>query len=244
MAAINPRITVCTPVSISEPRQLSYFRELMLSYEKQDYVEKEILVSDDSKNSMIEEVCREFEERGNQVKYFQTDQKGIAKNLNYAIGLATGDIVKILFQDDFFFSENVLTNVSTELQASDSKWFVSACNHFSQASEEFYEDFFPRKSSKLVDGFNSISSPSVVSFWRSAFLPFEEKLTYLVDCEWYLRMSHKHGLPIFGADVQITNRVHESQATNWAKELKGLEVRLTKLMHTNPRMGTVVCSCL
>jgi len=244
MAQSLPTITVCTPVSISEPRQLSYFRELLVSYEQQDYVYKEILISDDSENSTVEEICKEFGKRGSNIKYVRTDQKGIAKNLNNVVNLATGDVVKILFQDDFFYSETALSDVSSELMASDKRWFVSACNHYSQTGQNFYEDFYPRKTSKLVDGFNSISSPSVVSFYRTAFEPFEVRLTYLVDCEWYLRMSHKHGLPIFGKKVQITNRVHESQATNWAKELKGLEVQLTKLMHTNPKMGTVVCSCL
>ena len=237
-------ISVCVPVSISDISQIEFFNELLCSFENQQYPHKDILISDDSQNDMIRDLCLASEKRGYRIRYIRNNKNGMARNLNHAIESSSGAIIKIMFQDDFFYSENALSEIEDQLLHSEKSWYLSSCNHFSQEKQIFYETFHPKKSKKLSDGVNTISSPSVVAFKRWAYEPFSEKLTYLVDCEWYLRMSHKHGLPIFGKPVQITNRVHKNQATHWAKDFKLSEIQMTKMMHSDPNMGLRVCSCL
>ena len=211
---------------------------------RQSYELKEVIVSDNSNNKYVKSMCSKFSKSGLDLKHFASLRTDMAGNINSSISQATGELVKILFADDFFFCDDALTKIEYSMGSSDNKWYLSGCNHYSQVSGNFYEDFFPRASRRLLDGNNTISSPSVVTFRRSYFVPFSERLSYLIDCEWYLRMSHYFGLPAFGRDIQISNRIHVDQTTHSAKLLKEKEVIISKMMHSNSKMGLVACSCL
>lgn len=237
-------ISVCVPVSIRHESQIQYFIELMDSLINQNYDLKEILVSDDQGTKEIEYICAKLRDSGINIQYTISNYTGIANNLNHCISMAKGDLIKIMFQDDFFITGNALSHIQETMSRAESSWYVSACNHYSQEKAIYFEDFFPKKSNRLLDGANSISSPSVVTFKSDQFLPFSDKLTYLIDCEWYLRMTHNFGLPIFDRELLISNRIHSDQATHWAKFKKDDEVVLSKLMHTNPKMDARVCLCL
>jgi len=239
----KPKFSICVPVSISDDDQLQYLRELFDSILVQTFSNFELIVSDDSNNNDVTELCVQMESKGTRIRHILNSNRGISQNLNHCIQYSTGEFVKILFQDDLFYSSNALSEIDAELERTDSAWYVSACNHFSQEHQNFYGDFFPQKSSKLLLGHNSISSPSVVTFRRNLFETFSEKLTYLLDCEWYLRMSHKHGMPVFGRSIHVTNRVHSLQATNWAKDYLEAEIKISKMMHSEDRMGDRVCLC-
>jgi glycosyltransferase involved in cell wall biosynthesis len=244
MQEVIPKFSVCVPVSISNISQFQYLEELFESVLAQSFSDFELVVSDDSGNREVAKLCSDLNSSSLRVKYFSNPRQGISQNLNNCVEMATGEYVKIMFQDDFFFSKDSLAEINSEIKDSRHAWYVSGSNHFSQDRQEFYEEFFPRRNSKLLQGHNSISSPSVVTFKKSAFEKFSDKLTYMLDCEWYLRMSHKHGMPIFGKSIHVTNRVHALQATNWAKNFLEIEVALCKMMHSENRMGQRVCLCI
>jgi len=238
-----PRFSICVPVSISHEEQIKYLEELFISISKQTFSNFELIVSDDSDSKNVSRLCAQMGLQGLPIKLISNPNRGISQNLNYCIENSKAEFVKIVFQDDFFYTANVLAEINAEIERADLVWYVSACNHFSQQDQKFYEEFFPRKTSNLLRGHNTISSPSVVTFRRNSFEPFSNKLTYLLDCEWYLRMSHKYGMPVFGKSVHVTNRVHSHQATNWAKEYLESEVEISKMMHSEERMGHRVCLC-
>jgi len=244
MEVESQAITVCVPASIQNDKQLNFVQFLIANFNLQTKENKELVISDDSRSGELRALCEMARLQGIKVRYFESSIKGIAANLNNAIRCAITPFIKIMFQDDFFFRNDVLEHVVNELESSDCLWYVSACNHYNELTGECYEAFFPRKSNRLLLGNNSISSPSVVSFKREAFEPFSERLTYLVDCEWYLRMSHKHGLPIFGNRIEVSNRIHDSQATHWAKAYLESEIVLSKMMHSSTKMGQRACLCL
>ena len=240
----NSAISVCVPISISDSSQIQYVIELFESISIQTFKDFDLVVSDDSENEEVYKLCLALNSDQFPIKYVASQSKGISLNLNNAVLNSTGNFVKIMFQDDFFFSKYALAEIYAALNDNNKSWYVSACNHFSQLHLKFYEDFFPSKNSKMLSGHNSISSPSVVTFRRDVFENFSNRLTYLLDCEWYVRMSHKHGLPIFGKLIHISNRIHPSQATHWAKHSLDREILICSLMHSAKGMGSKVCSCL
>jgi glycosyltransferase involved in cell wall biosynthesis len=239
----SPRFSICVPVCISHEDQLSYLEELLHSISNQTFSNFELIVSDDSDNISVSALCSQMKVQGLRVKYISSQSTGISQNLNYCIKNATGDLVKIMFQDDFFFTSNALEEINSEFEKTGTAWYVSACNHYSQDNRKYYEEFFPRENSNLLQGHNTISSPSVVTLRRASFETFSKRLTYLLDCEWYLRMSHKHGMPSFGRSIHVTNRVHAHQATNWAKEYLEREIEISTMMHSEARMGSRICLC-
>ncbi len=243
MSNTIPRFSICVPVSISHEVQLQYLEELFNSISKQTFSNFELIVSDDSDNLSVSILCSRMKMQGLPVTYISSPNSGISQNLNYCIENATGDLVKVMFQDDYFFTPKALEEINDELGSAGAAWYVSACNHYSQEHHKYYEEFFPRENSNLLRGHNTISSPSVVTFRRDSFETFSKRLTYLLDCEWYLRMSHKHGMPFFGRSIHVTNRVHHHQATNWAKEYLEREIEISRMMHSEVRMGSRICLC-
>jgi glycosyltransferase involved in cell wall biosynthesis len=239
-----PKFSICVPVSISNNEQFLYLKELFDSIATQSFSDFNLIVSDDSDSRDVAKLCAKWNSTSFPVEYFSAPNPGISRNLNNSVEKATGEYVKIMFQDDFFFSSTALEEIYREIKDSGHSWYLSGCNHFSQERLEFYSHFFPKTNPRLLQGHNSISSPSVVTLERKAFEKFSSKLTYLLDCEWYLRMSHKHGMPIFGRSIHVTNRVHELQATNWAKNYLVDEISLSNMMHSEKLMGRKVCSCL
>ena len=65
-----------------------------------------------------------------------------------------------------------------------------------------------------------------------------------MDVEWYIRMSHRHGLPKFGMRLNIANRIHPGQATNWAKDNLVYESSIANEMHDVKKMASLFCKCI
>jgi len=238
-----PLISVVTPVHISTQDQMVYLRDLIHSFSKQTYKNKELIISDDLSDPRVKELCNKMNTPVLKVKYIPSPEKGISKNLNFVISKAHGKLIKILFQDDFFTCRYALLLTWVRLSLSKKCWHVSASIHFQQSTNQFINKFKPRVSNALLDGKNYISSPSVVTFKTIALMDFCPNLDYLMDCEWYLRMSHNYGLPIFGKYTFIANRLHSDQATNWAKEKLQSESSFSKEIHDETRMDSRKCKC-
>jgi len=238
-----PLISVVTPVHISTQDQLVFLRELIDTFSKQIYNNKELIISDDLSDPRVEGLCNELNSPMLRVRYILSNEKGISKNLNFAISKANGKLIKILFQDDFFTCRFALLLTWLRLSLSKKYWHVSASIHFQQSTNRFVNKFRPRVSNSLLDGKNCISSPSVVTCKSIALMDFCSNLDYLMDCEWYLRMSHNHGLPIFGKCTFIANRIHADQATNWAREKLQSESSFSKMIHNETRMDSRTCKC-
>lgn len=67
---------------------------------------------------------------------------------------------------------------------------------------------YPRWNDEIMNGVNSISSPSVLSFSREVF---DSKLTTMMDCEFYYYTRSIFGDPVHCDYLITTNRVHSNQ---------------------------------
>ena len=93
-----PLISVVTPVHISTQDQMLYLRELIYSFSKQTYKNKELIISDDLSDPRVEELCNKMNTPVLKVRYISSPEKGISKNLNFVITKAHGKLIKILFK--------------------------------------------------------------------------------------------------------------------------------------------------
>jgi len=59
---------------------------------------------------------------------------------------------------------------------------------------------------KLLDGVNTLSSPSVLSFKKEVKNRFDTNLVHFMDIDFFYGMKIKYGDPIFYDDVLVTNR--------------------------------------
>ena len=238
-------ISVCIPVHIVHPNQLEYLREAIQSVLAQKGVSLEICISDDTRDARVSDICANLATQDVEIRYFEAIAGiGLAANINSAIAIARGDIVKILFQDDYLNNPNVLKNNARRLKFSNAKWLVTGTIHLDQSSGLFLNRIIPRINQQFLDGKNTFSSPSVAMFYREFFLPFDIRLSYLLDCEWYVRMLHNFGKPVLKRSIDIVNRLHENQATHDFKSLLAQEIAIAKIEHPSKNWNSQNCPCI
>lgn len=237
-------ISVCMPVHITHVNQIHFLQTAITSYIDQKHLEKELIISDDIGDSVVESIVNSYRNWDKSIKYVKSSMTGISHNLNNSVSYATGNILKFLFQDDYFASDNSLKSIEKRLMRSRQNWLITATKHLFQSVGQYRNPHFPFLSDKLLEGINTISSPSVIAVKNESFLEFCSELDFLMDCEWYLRMYHKKGSPVFLNKIQIINRIHDSQATNWARHKLDLESKIAMKMHSNHKMNRSACTCM
>jgi hypothetical protein len=211
---MKPRFSICIPVWEQHGFGLQYLKDLIYSIEMQIFKNFDVVFSDHSKNSDIAVYLAGYKNNCD-FDYVKCDEKygnGVV-NLNKALKIAKGEIIKIMFQDDFMFTHKCLEVLNKAFQDKDTKWAVCGCNH-TRDGVNFERPMVPSWNDKLLEGVNTISSPSVLAFRNEKVEMFDEKLTMLMDVEYYYRLGKRYGMPMVIEDCLVTNRCHENQISS------------------------------
>ena len=212
---MKPRFSICIPVWEQHGFGLQYIKDLIYSIQIQTFQNYEIVISDHSKNRKIFDFCLEESKKDYILRYFKYNENygnGVA-NLNNILKRAEGEIIKVMFQDDFLFDRRCLEKFDKTFQGENIKWAVCGCNH-TRDGVNFERPMVPSWSDKLLEGVNTISSPSVLAFRNENVELFDENLTMLMDVAYYYRLGQRYGMPTVIEDCLVTNRCHENQISS------------------------------
>lgn len=207
------KISICIPTWEFYGNGDEFLDDLLRTIEIQTFKDYEVIISDHSNDNFLLKVIKNFEDKFN-ISYFENkvNQGNSPSNVNNAIKYCSGDIIKIMFQDDFFYDDEALEKINDKFD-SDGAWLVCGSNHTNDHGNSFYWDLYPKWNSNLINGVNTIGSPSCLSVRRETFdkIKFDENLKMMMDCEYFYSMNELYGNPIYLNDVLITNRVHSGQ---------------------------------
>ena len=203
-------ISICIPTYEMKGLGVEYLEYSFNILYSQTYTNFEIIISDHSILNSIKDLCEQWSQILN-IQYFKNEYKrGISSaNINNAIKHANGDIIKILFQDDFLYDEYSLEK---QLECFKGNWMVTACCHYN--GKEIYKPYYPKYHDNIQYGENTISSPSVLMFKNKDVLEFDENLIWLMDTDYYKRLYNKFGLPSICNYITVVNREHDNQVSN------------------------------
>jgi glycosyltransferase involved in cell wall biosynthesis len=214
------KISIAIPTWECHGRGEEFLDDLFRTIEVQTFKDFEVVISDHCVDDYLLPKIKEYEEKF-EIKYVKNKRKrgNSPANLNKAINTCTGEIIKIIFQDDFFYDDEALEKIYYALSDSDKDWLLNGTNHTKDDGRSFYWDLYPQFNDELLKGVNTISSPSVVSFKNTVKTRFDEKLVYFMDVEFYYAMKEKYGDPVFYNDVLVTNRFpHSHSISNKIKD--------------------------
>lgn len=138
-----------------------------------------------------------------------TKTGSMAVNSNSAIKDAKGEVIKILYQDDYFTSKDSLQVIADAFRGG---WLVTGCLH--DVNGEVTNPHMPEWTDDIENGNNRIGSPSVLAFENDKPLLFDENLGWLLDCDLYKRLHERYGEPTCVYEYCTTIGVHPGQATN------------------------------
>ena len=209
---MDVKISICIPTWEQHGYGKIYLKEMFDTIKSQTFKDFEVVISDHSIDNSIIEVVKEYDNLFT-IRYFKNENKrgnGPA-NTNNALRYATGEIVKIMFQDDLFVNVEALHKID-ECFEEGCQWLVNGCNH-THDGKNFYREMIPSWNDRILVGENSISSPSVLSFINKDILFFDEELVMLMDCEYYYQLYKKYGLPFILKDILVSNRTHSNQVS-------------------------------
>lgn len=209
-----PKISICVPIytmsdMLSEKLLVEYFSHLIF----QTFRDFDVVVSDQSEGDNLENICKTFSNNLD-IKYYKnkSNVKNAANNINHALSKSIGEIVKILYMDDFFVDNRALEKIYKEFQESSGKWMITGFTHCDMDRTQFFDTRSPWFGNKYVNGDNTTGNPSTYAVRKEHLLYMDENLLWLVDGEYFYRSYHYHGDPIILKDILVAFREHKDSA--------------------------------
>ena len=210
------KVSICIPCYEMNNLGATFLHFNLTKILFQTYDNIEVIISDHSKDDSILNICKDFSNRGLDITYIKNENMvgNSSANLNEAIKSAKGDIIKVIFQDDFLYHDQSIEDIVKEYQKDDGvKWLVTSCCHTEDGSL-YYNYMDPEYTLNILEGNNRISSPSVLSFINSEDkLLFDPDFIWLMDCDYYYRMYQKYGEPYYLKSTNVVNRHWGGQLT-------------------------------
>jgi len=182
-------ISIAIPTSSRQDGEKMFTRCLNSLWD-QTYQNFEVVVTDNSDDDLIQNICDSYKTG---IVYYRNPIKGMAQNTNEAIRRSRGEIIKILYMDDFLIDTEALEDILKKF-TSDVNWLVTGCVQVDAFGIDGHAHR-PRYNDQIHTGLNTIGSPSVLSIRNKDPLFFDENLTWLLDCCYYRRLYEKYGEP-------------------------------------------------
>lgn len=186
------KVSICIPSF----NQIEFLKKCIQSVLIQDYLDYEIIISDDSTNDDAKLYIESLNNIKNIFFFRNTPPLGSPENWNACISKAKGEYIKILHHDDFFTSKTSLSdyvklldnNPDTIIAFSAAKvWhinrkviFNSSCsnNDLYKIKNDFYYLFFK----------NLINAPSTIIYRNNLNIVFDNRFKWLVDVDFYISL--------------------------------------------------------
>ena len=137
-----------------------------------------------------------------------TKEGRMAENTNAAIKKAKGEIIKILYLDDYLAHSNSLQVIVDNFKGG---WLATGCLHDDRIS--IGSPHFPEWSEDVIKGNNTIGSPSVIAVENNDPLLFDENMSWLLDCDYYKRLYERYGEPTLVNDLNVIIGIGDHQIT-------------------------------
>lgn len=155
----------------------------------------------------------------------------MAKNTNAGIKKAKGDIIKILYMDDYLAHPDSLQRIFENWEGG---WLVTGCEHDDGKTRG--NPHLPTWNTDIYKGNNTIGSPSVLAFekelWSGETMYFDENLSWTLDCDLYQRLYKRYGPPTILNDINVVIGLGEHQTTHQlSDQQKQQEVIYTTQKH-------------
>ena len=130
-----------------------------------------------------------------------TKEGKMAENTNAGIKKARGELIKILFMDDYFAHPNALQDI---IEKFGGRWMITGVDTNPE----------PKWTDDIHLGNNKLGSPSALTMRVGYEMLFDEKLSWLLDCDLYKRLYEKYGPPKILTGVNVNIGIHGGQMTN------------------------------
>ena len=223
----HPKVSICIPTY----QQIEYLKKTLDSIQIQDFTDYEVIITDDSRDNSVKYLVETYSSYLPIRYYLNEKQLGSPENWNQSISYARGEYIKIMHHDDWFTSRNSLGLFVKLLDDNpDSIFGFSSALAFDNVNNTSrIHKTTKNQINKLIKNpetlflGNVIGGPSVTIYRRTVEDEYNNKLKWLVDLEFYIRVINKNKKFCFYQEPLIS-------CSN------GLENQVTKSCINNPQI--------
>lgn len=183
----TPLVSICIPYYKGMKDAEKFLKRCIDSVEKQTYRNCEIII---------------------------TEEGRAAHNTNEAMKQANGDLIKVLYMDDYLTHENVIKDIVENFKG---EWMITGCNN----------NLNPIYMGDIHHGNNKLGGPSALTIRNKDIMLFDESLRWMFDCDYYKRMHAIYGDPVILNGDYITVGEGDHQATNMLDDKTKLQEVIT-----------------
>jgi glycosyltransferase involved in cell wall biosynthesis len=186
-------ISICIPAY----KRVSFLKRLLDSIEIQTYRQFEVVVTDDSPDDQVSDLCRSHSLSA-VIRYFKNEKTlGTPENWNESIRRAGGEWIKLMHDDDWFLDTSALNEFADAVvkNPAENFFFCEYTNvlldndrtpemkvRLSRVWQKRLE-----KDPKTLLSSNRIGPPSVVLHKNIPGILYDSALKWLVDIDFYIR---------------------------------------------------------
>lgn len=225
---VSPFISICIPAY----KRVDYLKRLLDSIVIQQFRDFEVVLTDDSPDGTVSELCKQYSARMN-LRYFKNDPVlGTPENWNEGIRQAKGEWIKIMHDDDWFTNDRALTSFHEQtLKHPGCRFFFSAFQNVDEDSGKNETvrcsgwDLFMLRSSPLhLFKKVYVGNPSCTLVRRDLDLFYDNRFKYVVDFEYYIRCIQKTGEWYYIDEVLLQIGFNQEQVTKYTFRVKEVQI--------------------
>jgi glycosyltransferase involved in cell wall biosynthesis len=185
-------ISICIPAY----KNVSFLKRLLDSIQIQTYRHFEVVVTDDSPDNEVFELCSTHSLKDS-LRYFKNDKNlGTPENWNESMRRARGEWIKLMHDDDWFgVPEALIIFANSIRQHPEATFFFSAYTNVYLERNSFEEVHisgkwrkYLAKDPKSLLSSNRIGPPSVIIHKLSPGIFYDPAFKWLVDIDFYIRL--------------------------------------------------------
>lgn len=223
-----PKVSICIPTF----NQTEYLEKTLNSIFQQEYLDYEIIVSDDSTENTVFDLIEKYRWLGYYIRYYKNSVPlGSPKNWNNAIEKADGEFIKVIHHDDWFTSSKSLGSFVSFFEQNNKLGFVFSGSKISDPSGKIRfhqmsdaQFLYLRQNPSSLYRANLIGAPSAVMYRKNLNVRFDITLKWLVDIEFYFQILKKGVDYSFASEHLIETYIPPERITNSCHMNKYVEI--------------------
>lgn len=201
--------SICIPTYNQRGKGAYMLTQLLNSIRRQKGVDYEVCISDNDTTSSIYKVVEQFDDLMT-IRYLHNPVQGASENINAVLNMACYDKVKLMMQDDMFYSDSALQLFSEILDKY--AWVISDSIHINETGGRTGKRIANYDPTNFDN--NTVGMPSVIGF-RKNDLRFDARLKTFCDLYFYYQLYQLYGMPGKVPGFNIASRFHNaSQSRN------------------------------
>ncbi|AEV99347.1 hypothetical protein A4D02_34090 [Niastella koreensis] len=209
-------ISICIPAY----KHIDFLERLLNSLTVQTFRNFEVVVTDDSPDDSVKNVCVQFQQLLHLRYSRNAVTLGTPENWNEGMRLAQGKWIKMIHDDDWLATENSLQRFADAIEAHPNAafFFCAYRNNWigsgrtkDVAINSFYYKELLKQPAVLFSG-NMVGPPSVVLHRNDKTFFYDNRVKWVVDIDFYIRYL-KTTTAVFIPEVLVNVGMGEHQVT-------------------------------